>query len=171
MPPKAKADARQEVLVNPANAFGVELSHIERFKKQAIMTFTSMFLTGDADRYVLISVDPAGGGYLSEEAFVIWLIVNDTYALFSGRTVKGHKPGYSYSTVPLMFVVSLLQTIGHAQMSLSELHQFHKLPGTFHMPEVIILLETSFVYGAAVYMQALFSWRSKSNVFPASRTW
>ena len=166
MPPKAKADARQEVLVNPANAFGVELSHIERFKKQAIMTFTSMFLTGNADRYVLISVDPAGGGYLSEEAFVIWLIVNDTYALFSGRTVKGHKPGYSYSTVPLMFVVSLLQTIGHAQMSLSELHQFHKLPGTFHMPEVIILLETNFAYGAAVYMQTLFFLEEQKRRIP-----
>ena len=89
MPPKGKVDVRQEVLVDPANAFGVHLTTIENFKKRAITSFKSTFLDTNADRYVLISVDPAGGGYLSEEAFVIWLIVNDTYTLFQDGLSRG----------------------------------------------------------------------------------
>ena len=168
MPPKEKVDVRQEVLVNPASAFGVDRTTIESFKKRVITSFKSTFLdTKAVDRYVLISVDPAGGGYLSEEAFVIWLIVNDTYTLFSGRTVKGHKPGYTYSTVPLMFVVSLLETIARIKTSLSDLHRHYKLSGAFHMPEVIILLETNFAYGAAVYMQTLFFLEEQKRRIPS----
>lgn len=77
---------------------------------------------GDS-RYVVVSVDPAGGGFQSQEAFVVWLVNNRRFALFSGRTIRGHKRGYSFATIPLIFIVSLLETIKNTQDALRALHQ------------------------------------------------
>ena len=101
---------------------------------------------------------------MSEEAFVVWLVTGDQFALFSGRSVKGHKKGYSFSTIPLVFVASLLETIRQVKTALKALHKgthtdafghVHDL-GAFVMPDVVIVMETNFAYGASVYMQLLY---------------
>ena len=77
----------------------------------------------DDSRYVVVSVDPAGGGFQSQEAFVVWLVNNRRFALFSGRTIRGHKRGYSFATIPLIFIASLLETIKNTQDALRSLHR------------------------------------------------
>ena len=49
----------------------------------------SMFHDPNRLRYVVISVDTAGGGFESEEAFIVWLVSGDQFALFnSGSCCK-----------------------------------------------------------------------------------
>ena len=43
----------------------------------------------DPDRYIVVSVDPAAGGILSEEALVVFLVAGARFALLTGRT---HSP-------------------------------------------------------------------------------
>ena len=172
MPPKAKPKEepkKKGVPVQPAVGWGVSEETMKGFIKNATVKDMSPYLdcTKD-DRYVLISVDPAGGGFLSEEAFVIWLVAQDKFALFSGRSVKGHKATYTFSTVPLMFVVSLLETIQQVQQALMKLHSksAQQMTTVFKMPEVVVLLETNYAYGAAVYMQTLFFLEDRKKKVP-----
>ena len=137
--------------MDPRVKYGLTPYALDVFVERATVTNITHFLDpAKPDRYVLISVDPAGGGFLSEEAFIIWLISQGAFALLSGRTVKGHKAGYAFSTVPLMFVVSLLETIRQVQQALRELHVNAAVPGDFQMPKVIVLIEKNYAYGAAV---------------------
>ena len=39
---------------------------------------------GNPDRYVVVSVDPGGGGVLSDEAFVVFLVAGNDFGLLSG---------------------------------------------------------------------------------------
>jgi hypothetical protein len=168
MPPKAKPKATPPVVTehlvedNEAH-FGITWQTVQAFA-DGHRTPKAQLLNGYLNpdtvdtRYVVISVDPAGGGILSEEAFVVWLVQGVHFTLFSGRTVKGHKAGYTFSTIPLMFVVSLLETISKTKEALRLLqrgiHKYRTRP--FRMPTVLVVLETNYAYGAAVYMQFIY---------------
>ena len=166
----AKKNAGREIQVDPRIKYGLTPFAMDAFIERAKVTNLSHFLDPTKpDRYVLISVDPAGGGFLSEEAFIIWIISQGAFALLSGRTVRGHKAGYAFSTVPLMFVVSLLETIRQVQKALRQLHANASIPGEFQMPKVIVLIETDYAYGAAVYMQTLFFLEEQRKRLPDLR--
>lgn len=154
-----KPDAQAEDLVTDNEAqFKLNWDLVKKFASRHRMDLKQFLSSTTKSRYVVISVDPAGGGQQSEEAFVVWLVHSDKFALFSGRLVKGHKQGYSFSTIPLMFVVSLLETIRSTRQALRDKqHSIASLRTTpFVMPTVVVLIETNYAYGAAVYMQLLY---------------
>ena len=91
--------------------------------------------------YVVISIDPAGGGTLSEEAFVVFLVNGGTFGLLTARLIPGHNERYGFSAcgdcitynhrvpmVPLVFVLALRRTI-LAVRQLLENEWRHLLPG------------------------------------------
>lgn len=50
------------------------------------------------DTYVVVSIDPAGGGTLSEEAFVAFLVDGAKFGLLTARLVPGHNERYGFSS-------------------------------------------------------------------------
>lgn len=114
------------------------------------------------DRYVVVSVDPAGGGALSDEAFLVFLVAEGRYGLLTGRIVPGHTGRYGFSMIPLVFVAALLQTIRGVRTLLAEAYARTNFaqrgggggggaPLPFAMPPVLVLIENNFAYGAATY--------------------
>lgn len=81
------------------------------------------FLDRDSprSRYIVIAVDPAGGGKLSEEAFVVFLVSSNRMVLLGGRVVTGARMGSKFNTIPLRFVLALLQTIKDVKLELPRL--------------------------------------------------
>lgn len=110
-----------------------------------------------ADRYLVVAVDPAGGGMLSEEAFTVFLVCGARFALVTGRTIQGHHRSYPYSTIPLVFVLSLLETVRTVKYLL------RREDAAFVMPPVLVVMENNFAYGATVYMQMLWFIQSKQQ--------
>ena len=78
---------------NNESFFGINAHDLKALRAVAEVKNLYDFMDPKHPRYVLISVDPAGGGHLSEEAFVVWLISSNRFALLSGRTVQGNRPG------------------------------------------------------------------------------
>lgn len=132
----------------------------------------SDFLDPDKRRYLVVSIDPAGGGEESEEAFIVFLCVGSTMGLLGGRVVNGRKPNHHFSTIPLSFVLALLDTVRMAQQTLQTAHARSKFAAAkgFVMPTVLVVLETNFAYGAAVYMQMLYMIQTRQNADPSLRT-
>lgn len=123
-----------------------------------------LFLDPSAARYVVVSVDPAGGGTLSDEVFIVFLVADDQFGLLSGRAVPSHNQKYGYSMVPLVFVLSLLYTLKSVRELLRTAHRKAKMVDqAFRMPPVIVLIENNFAYGAAVYMQMLYFIRQRQH--------
>jgi hypothetical protein len=59
---------------------------LNQYVRTATIATPQEFLDPDeADRYVVISVDPAAGGTLSEEAMVVFLLCGSKCALLTGR--------------------------------------------------------------------------------------
>lgn len=61
-----------------------------------------------------------------------------------GRTIHGHHRSYPFSTVPLVFVLSLLETVRTVKRLLQTIEP------NFPMPPVLVVMETNFAYGATV---------------------
>ena len=105
---------------------------------------------GQHARYVVIAIDPAAGGKESEEAFVIFLVSGTHIALFGGRIISAKEPGTVANVIPLRFVLALLDTV---KKLVGELRQiFGVSPSSTYFPSVLVVLETNFAYGAAIYM-------------------
>ena len=56
-------------------------------------TETAFFLDPRRDRYVIVSVDPAGGGTLSDEVFVVFLVTDNQFGLFTANAFAGQSHG------------------------------------------------------------------------------
>lgn len=124
----------------------------------------SLFLQRTADRYVVISIDPAGGGALSDEVFVVFLVADDQFGLLTARVIPGHNTKYGFSLVPLVFVLSLLRTVREVRQLLRDAHDAAGLPAAdFRMPPVVVVIENNFAYGAATYMQLLWFLRERQR--------
>lgn len=108
--------------------------------------------TADGDRYIVVAVDTAGGGRRSDEAFAVFLVVGDEFALLSARLAAGHDRRIPFSTVPLVFVLSLMQTVRAVRRMLAA-----DLPPTAALDAVpvLVVVESNFAYGAALYLQLL----------------
>jgi hypothetical protein len=117
----------------------------------------AFFLDPARQRYVVISVDPAGGGALSDEAMAIFLVADDQFGLLSGRVVPSSNNRYGMAMVPLVFVLSLLHTVRevHAWLKTAHTAAGHP-PATFQLPPFLVLIENNYAYGAATYMQMLW---------------
>lgn len=105
---------------------------------------------GGRARYVVIAIDPAAGGKESEEAFVIFLVSGTHIALFGGRIVSAKEPGTAANVIPLRFVLALFDTVKKLATELRQI--FDVPPGSTYFPSVLVVLETNFAYGAAIYM-------------------
>ena len=102
----------------------------------------------------MLSIDPAAGGEESEEVFVIFLIRSQEIALFGSRIVSATDRNISFTVIPFRFVVALLQTIKDLKAKLFSL--FKSATYDLKLPPILIVIETNFAYGAAVYMQYMF---------------
>lgn len=117
------------------------------------------------DRYVVVSVDPAGGGALSDEAFLVFMVTARRFGLLTGRIVAGHTGRYGFSMIPLVFVAALLQTIRGVNALLQQAYRrsayAHRLTQRgeslppFIMPTVLVLIENNFAYGASTYNRGI----------------
>lgn len=126
----------------------------------------SPFLDPDADRYVVVSVDPAGGGALSDEVFVVFLIANDQFGLLAGRVAVGQSKRYGFSLIPLSFILALVRTLRSVRAWLQAAHgRSGRPPDAFRMPTVLVVIENNFAYGAAMYMQMLWFLRQQQPRF------
>jgi phage gpG-like protein len=122
------------------------------------------FLQNQEDRYLVVSIDPAGGGVLSDEVLVVFLIADEQFGLLTARIVPGHHRRYAFSMVPLVFVLSLIRTLVDVKRLLQKAHTKAGLPDDqFRLPPVIVLVENNFAYGAATYMQMLWLLRDRSR--------
>ena len=92
----------------------------------------------------------------------MWLVAGEHFALLSGLTVPGHRRSLPFSTVPLVFVLALLKLIGRVLDALRRTFERtqptdeygNRLP--FVTPPVLVVMETNYAYGAAVYQQILW---------------
>lgn len=110
-----------------------------------------MFLDPARQRFVVVSIDPAGGGKSSDEVFVVFLVSEGEFGLLTGRIVSGHNQRYPYSMVPLVFILALLKLLRDVRALLQEAHGRWLLRRTpFVMPPIIVLIENNFAYGAAI---------------------
>ena len=144
--------ATERQVANVEDEFAVNPAALEQFVRSVNVTDKRSFLTGQGStaRYVVVAVDPAGGGEASEEAFVVFFVSGARFALLTARAIHGHHPAYPFSTVPLVFVIALLETVRSVKLLLQA-----AIPG-FTMPPVLVVMETNFAYGAAVYLQLLW---------------
>ena len=158
--------------------FGLRWEDLHAFVRHSARSVTDFGFFDDdqaADRFVIVSVDPAGGGVLSEEAFVVFLVCGGRFGLLTGRMVPGHNQRYGFSMVPLVFVLSLLHTVNAVKGRLEHLHRAalrdgnarrrrgRRLAPAFTMPPVLVLIENNFAYGAATYMQMLWFLRQRQR--------
>jgi hypothetical protein len=84
------------------------------------------------------------------------LVSGAHFGLLSARIVVGHDRRYAFSTIPLVFVLALLETIRTTRRMLRAAHErsAHRREA-FRFPPVLVVLETNYAYGAAVYIQML----------------
>lgn len=143
--------------------FQLDVSVLQRYADRCAVDPIT-FLDDRTLRYVVVSVDPAGGGVQSQEAFVVWLVAGDRFALLTGRTASGHRPSIPFTTIPLSFVLALLRLLRDVRsLLLASFHAVGKVDmygnqrtEPFVMPPVLVVMETNFAYGAAVYQQMLW---------------
>lgn len=83
--------------------------------------------------------------------------------LVTARTVEGHDEQYHFTTLPLVFVVSLLQTLDATRRLLMDQGVLAA------MPPILIVMETNFAYGAAVYMQMVWLLEERIRQHPGLR--
>lgn len=132
--------------------FGVDLAAVDAFARTHARRVADVWTEATelaGDRYVVIAVDTAGGGRQSDEAFAIFLVGGSEFALFTGRIAAGHDVRVPFSTVPLVFVLSLMETI-------RALHRMLAAQGFGGpLPPVLVVVESNYAYGAALYLQLL----------------
>lgn len=95
---------------------------------------------------MVISIDPAGGGQLSDEVFVVFMVADDQSGLLTARVVPGHnREFHGFSLVPIVFVISLLHTIVQVRDLLKRAHHSARWNSTpkpkFSLPPVLVLIE------------------------------
>lgn len=100
------------------------------------------------NRYIVVSVDPAGGGVLSDEAFIVFMVADTEFGLLTGRLVPGHSGRYGFAMIPLVFVVALLKTIRgvvrmlreayDASVYVSHVRRQGDVPPPFVVPPVLV---------------------------------
>ena len=86
----------------------------------------------------------------------MFLVAGERYGLLSARIAAGHDRRYAFSTIPLVYVLALLETVRAVRRVMRAAHErsaFAAVP--FVLPPVLVVLETNFAYGAAVYIQML----------------
>jgi hypothetical protein len=152
-------DSSRRVVKNVATHFDVTPDVVEGYVNQSRHTLdgNSRFIDPTVQRYILIAVDPAGGGLLSDEALVVFLIANDRFGLFTGCLLEAHHINISFSVVPTVFLLGLLTMVRSVKASLRQLHHDAGFPtASFIMPPVLVLLENNFAYGAAIYLRLLY---------------
>lgn len=172
-PPPVTTWNQRPPVADLAATFGVDDARLRSYRRRASLNLctddTAFLDPTDPDRYVVVSVDPAGGGELSDEAFVVFLVAGSRIGLLTGRSVPGHNARYGFSMIPLVFVVALLvfprigvvrsdgadawerlHTVRNVQHLLREAHgRCRHEAAPFRMPPVIVLIENNFAYGAA----------------------
>jgi hypothetical protein len=160
--PPGPADAERRV-TQPGAEFGLGLGDVERYAARHTLRLgedddprARAYLNPAAARYVVVAVDTAAGGEHSDEAFVVFLVSGAHFGLLSARIVVGHDRRYAFSTIPLVFVLALLETIRTTRRMLRAAHERSAYRRhAFRFPPVLVVLETNFAYGAAVYIQML----------------
>jgi hypothetical protein len=169
-PPPAKAGQRvadpDRALSGPSldvartfeSWFGVTLGSLSTFVSRASQS-PAAFFASPGRRYIVVAVDPAAGGVASEEVFAVFAVCGDKMALLTMRKVRGHDVRYDMATLPLVFVVSLLETIRAVRDMLS----------LVPTPPFLVVIENNFAYGAAVYMQMLDFLDRKRSQHPSLR--
>ena len=157
----AAAGQDERVLPDPEAFFGLTPAAVEEYAQRAEESFVDFYLRTGTRRssYLVVAVDPAGGGSRSEEAFVVFLVTGDRFALLTARTVQGHDRAYDFSTVPLVFVLALIETVRAVRGML--LAAAARSRTEFRLPPVLVVMESNFAYGAAVYMQLMWFVRHK----------
>ena len=146
-----------------STTFGLTPNVLDRFCRRAahVLGPGSPFVDSrNEDRYVLVAVDPAAGGVLSDEAFIVFLVAGTEFGLLTGRIVPGHSGRYGFAMIPLVFVVALLQTV---RATVRLLRAAHTGDAPFVMPPVLVLVENNFAYGASVYVQMLWFLRQRQR--------
>ena len=149
------------------------------YQPQDGQTISPFLDPANTNRYIVISVDPAGGyegclkcpsasGALSDEAFIVFMIANHQYGLLTGRIVSGHNAKYGFSMIPLVFAVALLHTVRGVVRQLRDTYQrsnYGRGSGApvFVVPPVIVLVENNFAYGASTYVQLLWFIRQRQR--------
>lgn len=142
----------------PVDRFRVGLGHIRDFAADhaAPLAGSSEFLDPAAERFIVVAIDTAGGGPLSDEALAVYVVAGERFALLTARVVSLRDERYAVSAVPLVYVLALLETLRTVQRYLraaQDASDFGRLP--FRLPTVLVVLESNFAYGAAVYIQFL----------------
>ena len=84
----------------PARGASHADNNVREYARRAKQTLDA-FLSSGRKQYLVISVDPAGGGEDSAEAFVVFLVCGDRFMLVTARVVSGHHRAYHFSTLPL----------------------------------------------------------------------
>lgn len=137
-----------------AAEFGVGLDAVTAYARSNGRSVSQLWgsHTADGDRYIVVAVDTAGGGRRSDEAFAVFLVVGGEFALLSARLAVGHDRRIPFSTVPLVFVLSLLETVRTVRRMLAA-----DLPPSAALDAVpvLVVIESNFAYGAALYLQLL----------------
>lgn len=80
------------------------------------------FLDPARERYIVVSVDPAGGGVLSDEVFVLFLVADDQFGLLSGYVASGHNKRHPFAAIPMVFILSLLRVLQNTHRLLRQTH-------------------------------------------------
>lgn len=142
----------ERVVRNPKLTYRMTDDQLQRYVAQSSVSLRT-FLKPGQDHYVVIAVDPSAGGVNSEEAFTVFLTSGADIALLSGRVVSGRSPDVHFSMLPLTFVLALLDTVKKCRRLLQS---EHATASHFQMPPVLVVVETNFAYGAAVYMQMMY---------------
>jgi len=142
----AKLPTGGRVVRDPVGEFKVDLPAVRRFAERATLVTDADLLPwlhpdNDAVNHVVVSVDPAGGGVLSDEAFVVFLVHSNRFALLGARLVRGHDRSLKFSSLPTVFVLSLLATIESVQTMLRETLRSINAQLVFKMPRVVLLIE------------------------------
>ena len=149
----------RRVITKVADHFNVTPEKVEAYIALASHTMNaeSVFLKPGIHRYILLAVDPAGGGKRSDEAVVVFIIANNQYGLLTGCLLGAHHPEFPFSVVPMVFLLGLLTAVRAVKAELFRMHRAAGFPdAAFVMPPVLVLLENNFAYGAAVYVHLLY---------------
>ena len=161
----------KQAVKNVSSYFKLDATVVDQYvdKARHILNAKSQFLNPDPSvrRYILIAVDPAGGGTLSDEAVAVFIIANNEFGLFTGCLLEPHHKDFPFSVVPTVFLLGLLAMVRAVKAALKKLHLAAGLASdTFQMPPVLVLLENNFAYGAAVYIHLLYFLEEKRSQHP-----
>ena len=162
-------DAGRMVVDNVVNHFDMTPANVAAYVGRSLHTMNaqSIFLQPGVHRYILMAVDPAGGGKQSDEALIVFLIANNQFGLLTGCLLGAYHRDFPFSVVPMVFLLGLL---GMVRAVKAELFRMHRVAGfsdqSFVMPSVLVLLENNFAYGAAVYLHLLYFLERKRSEDP-----